>query len=137
MIPEVKFQPPADWRKFAASRRVQKLYGISPLLAINQFAGREQDWQTPKKRDKPKSRNQLHRSLAIMIEQTNSNLQLLGLKIHISLVQHQGGFGLDIYDCTGDQLCSIIGEEEVSMAELPTLLKNLQEHAGLLIDVQS
>ena len=45
--------------------------------------------------------------------------------------------GLDIYDCTGLDACRIIKEETVNLAELPLLLKNLQEGAGLLVDAET
>ena len=72
-----------------------------------------------------------------MIDEANRNLEALGLQIHISLVEHGHGFGLDIYDCTSGELCALIGEEEVTLADLPVVLKNLQQQAGLMIDVVS
>ena len=44
---------------------------------------------------------------------------------------------LDIYDCSGKDVCSLIGDVAVPFDELPHLIKNLQEEAGVLIDTVS
>ena len=128
VIAEVKFQGPSEWHTFAEARRVREVYGISPLMAINHFTSRNKRWPASTRRYGPESRNRLHHSLVMMIDQANSNLQSLGLDIHISLVQHEDGFALDIYDCSSGRLCEMIGKEDISLAELPTLLKNLHGH---------
>lgn len=136
VIAEVKFRPPPDWQKFVEPRRVKEVYGISPLVAIRPGSKNDERRPPPGKRYEPESEGQLHRALALMIDQANSNLQQLGLDVHISLVRHDKGFALDIYDCRSGSLCEMIGKEQVSLAELPVLLTNLHQQVGLLIDEQ-
>ncbi len=136
VIPEIKFQTPPNWQSFTAPRRVQEIYGISPTVAINQFTSKAKPESTPRKHKSPQQ-TKLHRALAIMVDQANNNLLFQGVDIHLSLTESSNGFILDIYDCTSNKLCAMIGERQVSLTDLPAMLKNLQEQAGLLFDRQS
>lgn len=129
---EFKFPRPLDWSKFTDARQVREVYGVSAVLPIKHIKRR---WQrTHEERPTKEEENQVGLALDQLINQVNHNLEAHGVDIHIVLQRKEDGYGLDIYDCTGEDACRIMQAKSVDLADLPVLLKNLQEGAGLLVD---
>ncbi|MCJ7602751.1 MAG: hypothetical protein MUO63_14795 [Desulfobulbaceae bacterium] len=76
------------------------------------------------------------RALHHLVHQVNQNLQNADIDLHLGLVSEKRGYALDIYDCTSGFICERVKEKAIHIYDLPNMLKNLQQEAGILIDVQ-
>lgn len=132
---EFKFPRPLDWAKFSDPRRVKEIYGISAVLPIEHIQRRW--YRAHEERSEEEEVNHVGLALQQLVDQVNANLEFHGVEIHIALVRKDEGYSLEIYDCTSLDVCRIIKEEAVNISELPLLLKNLQEGAGLLVDAET
>ncbi len=132
---EFKFPRPLDWSKFSDLRRVKEVYGVSAILPIKHIQRR---WhRSTERRTAEEDGNHVGLALQQLIDQVNASLKAHGVEIHIALLRKEEGYALEIYDCTSLEVCRIIKTEAVNIAELPLLLKNLQEGAGLLVDAET
>ncbi len=78
--------------------------------------------------------DEAERDLLLLIHQVNDNLEKSHVPIHLGLVREKNGYALDIYDCTDGISCKLVKDETIHLEDLPDLLKNLQQEAGILID---
>ncbi len=132
---EFKFPRPLDWSKFSDPRRVKEIYGISAVMPIKHVQRRW--YRGHEERPEEEERSDVGLALEQLVDQVNASLEAHGVEIHIALVRKEEGYALDIYDCTDLDVCRIIKTESVDISELPLLLKNLQEGAGLLVDAET
>ena len=72
-----------------------------------------------------------------LIEKVNNDLADHGIPVHLSLITSAGRLFLDIYDCTDNEVCSLIREEDIPLEGLPALMAKLRQETGLLIDTVS
>ncbi|HSR37069.1 MAG TPA: hypothetical protein VLL73_07780, partial [Desulfurivibrionaceae bacterium] len=72
-----------------------------------------------------------------LVERVNLSLDDHRILLHLVLVRTDEGYVLDVYDCTGNEACTVVRDFEIAIADLPLLLRNLEEEAGLLIDTIS
>ncbi len=133
---EFKFPRPLDWSKFSDLRQVKEVYGISAVLPIKHIQQRRW-YKTNEERPAEEQSEEVGLALQHMVDQVNASLEAHDVKIHIALIRRDGGYALEIYDCTDLEVCRIIKDAEVNISELPILLKNLQEGAGLLVDAET
>lgn len=116
-----------------------------PVLAVNPVTRvRTLRQQWPRRRARKYAADQAEpdmplaeKSVRSLIDRVNQDMEAHGVKIHLVLKQEKEGYVLDIYDCSTENLCSIIGDIEITLEELPQLICNLQEEVGLLIDTVS
>lgn len=133
---EFKFPRPLDWTKFSDPRRVKEIYGISAIMPIKHIQRRW--YKSPgEERDEAGEDDHVGMALQLLIDQVNASLEAHEVEMHISLLRKEDGYALEIYDCTDMEACRIIKAETVNISELPLLLKNLQEGAGLLVDAET
>lgn len=132
---QFKFPRPLDWSKFSDPRKVKKIYGISAVLPIKHIQRRW--YRTHGERPAEAEVDHVGLALGQLIDQVNASLLGHGVEIHIVLLRKGDGYALDIYDCTDLEVCRIINDQSVNLAELPLLLKNLQEGVGLLLDTET
>lgn len=132
---EFKFPRPLDWSKFTDPRRVKEVYGISAVLPIKHIQRRW--YRTHEERPAEEEGSRVGLALQYLVDEVNTTLQGHDVKIHIALLRKEGGYALEIYDCTDLEVCRIIKDKEVNISELPALFKNLQEGAGLLVDAET
>ena len=76
-------------------------------------------------------------SVRRLVDQVNAHLEAQQILIHLVLIKDDHGYGLDLYDCSTNEQCSIIGDVVIDLNDLPVLLKNLQQEAGILLDTIS
>ncbi len=76
----------------------------------------------------------VEKELRLLIQQVNNNLKKSNIHIHIGLVKEEKGYALDIYDCTDGISCKLVKDETIHLQDLPDLLNNLQQEAGILLD---
>ena len=79
--------------------------------------------------------DEAERDLHLLIQQVNDNLEKHHVSIHLGLVREKNGYALDIYDCTDGLSCKLVKDEKIYIQDLPDLLKNLQQEAGILLDI--
>lgn len=72
-----------------------------------------------------------------LIEKVNNDLVDHGTPVHLSLIPAEGRLFLDIYDCTDNEVCSLIREEDIPLEGLPALVDKLRQEIGLLVDTVS
>ncbi|MBA3004564.1 MAG: hypothetical protein FP813_12055 [Desulfurivibrio sp.] len=135
---EIKFPRPIRIDPYRKEKKVDPIDGITPVARIGAF---KREWQ----RGKESRRNQEESlflspeetSVRRLVAQVNTHLENQNILIHLVLIKDENGYSLDVYDCTGNEQCSIIGDVVIDLNDLPVLLKNLQQEAGILLDTIS
>ena len=74
------------------------------------------------------------RTLQLLIFQANQDFASHDIAIHLGLVKSSEGYRLDIYDCTDSHVCKLVKDNTIHIEELPKLIRNLQQEAGILLD---
>ncbi|MCB2181713.1 MAG: hypothetical protein KQH63_06800 [Desulfobulbaceae bacterium] len=136
---EFKFPRPPIRDTGESPLRLREISGIDPLLPINHHPNR---WRKEKNRPyleevEENLTDQAEKDLQLLIDRVNRNLEESHVAIHLGLVKLEKRYALDIYDCTGGQVCLLVKDDAVHISDLPKLLKNLQEQAGILIDLKA
>lgn len=135
---EIKFPRPNRINPYRKQKKVDPIGGLAPVTRIGAF---KHEWQRDKegRRNPEASLNSFPEegSLRNLVEQVNTHLEKQEILIHLVLIKDEHGFSLDIYDCSGSEQCSIIGDVVIDLNDLPVLLKNLQQQAGILLDTIS
>ncbi|MDG4475614.1 hypothetical protein [Thiovibrio frasassiensis] len=134
---EIKFPRPIRIDPYRKEKKVDPVDGLSPIARIGAF---RRDWQRNK--DRRQQREVLlpspeEASIRRLVEQVNTHLENQNILIHLVLIKDEHGYSLDVYDCTFDDQCAIIGDVVIDLDDLPALLKNLQQEAGILLDTIS
>ena len=135
---EIKFPRPARIDPYRAGKKVEPIDGLAPLARIGAF---KRDWQ----RDREGRRRQEQdfflssgeSSVRRLVEQVNTHLKNQKILLHLVLTKDERGYSLDVYDCSGNEQCAIIGDVVIDLNDLPVLLKNLQQESGILLDTIS
>lgn len=135
---EIKFPRPIRIDPYRSQKKVDPIGGLAPVARIGAF---RREWH----RDKEERRQQAQAFLSpveetavrCLVEQVNNHLENQKILIHLVLIKDEHGYSLDIYDCTGNEQCAIIGDVVIDLNDLPVLLKNLQQEAGILLDTIS
>ncbi len=74
------------------------------------------------------------RTVREMVRRVNRDLAKSGIAIHLLLARDENGFYLDVYDCSSNERCEIIGDIVIAPDDLPELLRKLQSETGFLVD---
>ncbi len=135
---EIKFPRPIRINPYRRAKKVDPIDGLSHVARIGAF---KREWQ----RDKNARRQQEQSlfptseeaSIRRLVDQVNAHFETQQILIHLVLIKDQHGYALDLYDCSTNEQCSIIGDVVIDLNDLPVLLKNLQREAGILLDTVS
>ncbi|MHB1015631.1 MAG: hypothetical protein ACYC2W_10185 [Desulfurivibrionaceae bacterium] len=135
---EIKFPRPIRINPYRTAKKVDPIDGLTQIARIGAF---KREWQ----RDKDSRRQQEQAlfsspeeaSVRRLVDQVNAHLEAQQILIHLVLIKDDHGYGLDLYDCSTNEQCSIIGDVVIDLNDLPVLLKNLQQEAGILLDTIS
>ncbi|OGQ98563.1 MAG: hypothetical protein A2505_01800 [Deltaproteobacteria bacterium RIFOXYD12_FULL_55_16] len=135
---EIKFPRPIRIDPYRTEKKVDPVNGLAPVARIGAFT---RDWQ----RDRDGRRQQGQTLLSAteetavrrLVAQVNLHLEKQKILIHLVLIKDEHGYSLDVYDCTGNEQCAIIGDVVIDLNDLPVLLKNLQQEAGILLNTIS
>jgi len=134
---EIKFPRPIRIDPYRRKKKVEPIDNLSAVARIGAFT---RDWQ----RNREDRRGQStvsptpeEASVRHLVQQVNTHLENQNILIHLVLIKNQDGYSLDVYDCTGNEQCAIIGDVVIDLNDLPMLLKNLQQEAGILLDTIS
>lgn len=135
---EIKFPRPIRIDAYRVKKKVAPIDGLTPVARIGTFT---REWQ--RNREERRRQGQAlflppdETSVRHLVEQANTHLEKQKILLHLVLVKDAHGYSLDVYDCTGNEQCAIIGDVVIDLNELPALLKNLQQEAGILLDTIS
>lgn len=137
---EIKFPRPVHIDPYRKERKVEATEGITPIARIGAFT---QKWN--REREGGESPRQPRRHLTPteeseirhLLGQANAGLEQRHILLRLVLTKDETGYGMDVYDCTNDTICQVVGDLVISVDDLPALLRNLEEQSGLLIDTVS
>jgi len=113
---------------------------ITSLLGIGELALRR-EWEqgktgAPQGRP-PKSPLLEERTIHRLMDQVNEHLMARGLPMRLVLAKGKENYSIDIYDCSGADMCLLVRDIPLNLEELPTLLANLQQESGILLDIKT
>lgn len=135
---EIKFPRPTRIDPYRLTKKVAPIDGLAPLLRIGAF---KQEWQRDREERRQQGQSLFPASeetaLRHLVGQVNTHLENQKILIHLLLIKDERGYSIDVYDCTRKDQCSIIGDVVIDLNDLPVLLKNLQQEAGILLDTIS
>lgn len=135
---ELKFPRPITVDPYKKETQVEAMDGITPVARIGKF---KREWQQG--RGRPRKRNWVplsdasEASVRRLVDRINEHLLSHQILIHLVLSRHGDSFSLDVYDCTRDDVCTIIHDMVIDLQELPALLGKLQRESGIIIDTVS
>ncbi|MFA7347067.1 MAG: hypothetical protein WCZ86_04835 [Desulfurivibrionaceae bacterium] len=135
---EIKFPRPIRIDPFRSEKKVDRIDGLTQVARIGAFT---REWQRNREERRRQGQTPLpaseESSVRRLVEQVNTRLEHQKILIHLVLIKDEHGYSLDVYDCTGNEQCAIIGDVVIDLNDLPVLLKNLQQEAGILLDTIS
>ena len=133
---EYKFPPRRRIDTGETPLKTWAIPGLSPTLPINYIQKQYRQGTGPgylETVDETLSEG-AERALQLLIVQANNDFASHGIDIHIGLVKSSAGYALDIYDCTDGFVCKLIQDNTIHIEDLPNLIRNLQQEAGILLD---
>ena len=133
---EIKFPRHIRVEPYKTETRVESVEHLAALQKIGQFSRR---WAVhPERRQKQKDKKKLSgvdlKAVQNLLKQVNEDLDRHDVLIRLVLSHDEGGYTLDVYDCTNQTECRIINDIVINVDELSILLRNLHQEAGLLVD---
>lgn len=136
---EIKFPRVLPVEAYRADRKVEAVEGTPPIARIGAF---KREWNRRRGAQHQASRAatlspEEAAAVRFLMERVNASLEDHRIMLHLVLVHTDEGFSVDVYDCTGNEACSVVRDFEMAISDLPILLRNLEEEAGLLIDTVS
>ena len=133
---ELKFPKTTPVDPFKTETKVKNIDNIPPVEKIGNF--RRQWKKNPERKSNEKGKKLLteeeSKTVRSMVEQVNKDLTNHNVLIHLVLTQDDDGFSLDVYDCTDNYVCKVVKDIIINVNDLPVLIRNLQQEAGLLVD---
>jgi len=136
---EIKFPRPVRIDPYRSEKKVDPIDdGLSPVARIGAFT---REWQRNREerrqKEPPLFPSTEETTVRRLVEQVNTHLKTQKILLHLVLIKDEHGYSLDVYDCADNERCSIIGDVIIDLNDLPSLLKNLQQEAGILLDTIS
>ncbi|MEW6519982.1 MAG: hypothetical protein AB1461_11260 [Thermodesulfobacteriota bacterium] len=77
------------------------------------------------------------RDLRHVLTRVNADLSANGLPLHLVFARHEGGYALNVYDCSDNELCRLTRDVPLKFEELTATLDNLQHETGIIINTSS
>lgn len=137
---EVKFPRLPKIEPFRAGKKVESVEGPMPIARISAFT---REWR--RRRGEGQARPSREKfspadaeTARKMLERVNTRLEEQRIPLHLLLTRNaEGGYLIDVYDCTGADRCSMMSDITIDLDDLPLLLRNLEEETGILVDTVS
>ena len=138
---EMKFPPPVRVDPFEAKEDLAPVEGVAHVKRIGEF---QKKWSRSRKeaggrRDREKEHELPGGSQRVkeLVDKVNRHLSAQNILLHLVLIKDEEGYTLDVYDCTDNEVCTVIRDFIVNVAELPLLAHKLEKEIGLLVDTVS
>ena len=135
---EFKFPPTLPVPPYRPDRQIVALTAagqVSPVARLRYFRRELRKKRSSGSGESIPAAPQGEKALRMMIEQLNQDLETQGIQIHLVLVPEAAGYSVDVYDCTEKILCRLVHGVRINVDKLSHLIRNLQEKAGILIDI--
>lgn len=113
--------------------------GLAPIERIGRFV---KEWARGKGQGYSRKEGALFppvegKEVRNMVADANERLQQQGILVHLVLMQGEDGLYIEVYDCTDEISCRVIHDIEIDISDLPTLMRNLYQESGLLVDTRT
>ncbi|MFZ5775952.1 MAG: hypothetical protein ACOY3Z_10765 [Thermodesulfobacteriota bacterium] len=135
---EIKFPRPIRVDPYRAEKKVAPVDGTPVVSPVGAF---RREWQRSREERHTRGREELpprdEATIRRLLAMINSRLEARGILIHLVLIRDQSGYSIDVYDCTGNERCAIVGDVVVELADLEALLRHLEQESGILLDTIS
>lgn len=137
-IHEIKDPKPVPPGENVKSRRrnVKPVFPVKPIVPID-LLELKREWggekETSSVRRESVSKQDLLTARAV-INLINDHLEILKKGIHLSLIEGEDGYLLDVHDCSDGKICDKVAELPIDIDDLPILLEKLKNEAGILLD---
>lgn len=135
---EIKFPRPIRIDPYRHEKKVEPVDATVSVAKIGAF---RREWQRSREERRSQAESLLPPSkteyLRHLVSQVNAHLEARHIPIHLVLSKKEAGYIIDVYDCTGDERCVVIGDVLIDLNDLQILLKNLQQESGILFDTVS
>jgi len=129
-------EPPKQIRRDLAP--VEKVTPATPVDQLLKRWRRNKGQQGRQQRRPSVLSPSAERDVRATISKVNANLARQSLPIHLVLIAAGDGYVIDVYDCqVHDNACQVIGDLIIDLDDLPILLRNLTQEAGIIIDTVS
>lgn len=131
---EYKFPPRPRVDTGEEPIRPHRIEDITPVVSLNHMA---RLWKRRRGRSYLKEKeflSEAEENLQSVVDQVNENFQVNNMDIHLNVARIRNKYVLDIYDCSDQRLCRLIGKRGVSLEDLPEFLRRLQEKVGLVLN---
>lgn len=136
---EMKFPRPIHVDTFPSKEEVVlPTEGIAALKRVGAF---KQEWSRSRQQSGKRKEKQKfgllpggRQHVRDLVDQVNNHLEKQGIMLHLVLIRDDDGFTLDVYDCTDNQVCTVIRDFVVNYDDLPDLSSKLESETGLLLD---
>lgn len=116
---------------------VQKVIAATPVDKLLHRWRRTRERHGSEERRKAPLSRQTKNDVSALIARTNEDLRRQSIPIRLVLAEEDDGYVIDVYDCHDDEVCKIVGDLVIDLEELPTLLRNLDQESGILLDTIS
>jgi len=121
-----------------SEKKIDPVDGIPAVVRIGAF---KREWARGREERRRRQEESLwdtdELSVRRLVERVNRHLERRHIPIHLVLIRDVNGYAIDVYDCTGNQQCTLVGDVLIDLSELPILLKNLEQETGILLDTVS
>jgi len=135
---EIKFPRPVRIDPYRTEKKIDPIVGASPVLRIGAF---KREWHRAREERRQGGRGPLPSgdeiSLRRLIEGVNAHLERQNILIHLVLKKDENGYAIDVYDCSYNDCCTVVGDVVIDLDDLPELLIRLEQEAGILLDTVS
>jgi hypothetical protein len=135
---DIKFPRPFLPAPYRFGKKVDTVDGIAPVARIGAF---KREWSRSREEDRSRQKGERpfpdELSVRRLVEKANSYFANQNISLHLVLTGAENCYAIDVYDCTGTDRCSIIGDVIIDPADLPLLLIKLEQETGLLLDTVS
>ncbi|MGV1100923.1 hypothetical protein ACUUL3_16120 [Thiovibrio sp. JS02] len=136
---EIKFPTrPIRRDPYRTERKIDPVDGTQPVARIGAF---KREWEQGREERRQGGEETFlatdELSVRRLIERVNTHLERRHILIHLVLIRDESGYAIDVYDCTGNEQCTIVGDVIIDLADLPVLLRNLEQETGILLDTVS
>ncbi|ADH86961.1 hypothetical protein [Desulfurivibrio alkaliphilus] len=137
---EYKFPRVLPVDPFRKRRRVEE---VDPVPAVARIGAFRREWNRNRggeQQSAPRPRNlnaEQEQEVRRQVRHANRKFEEQGIFLRLVLSRREDGFHLDVYDCTDNTMCQLAADLVITLDELPTLLRNLEDEAGLLVDTRT
>jgi hypothetical protein len=138
---EVKFPRTPNVEPFKTSKKVEAVDGPLPIVRIGAF---KREWSRRRGEEQAGREREAYsltdeETIKKVLGRVNASLEEQHILLHLVLIKdgEDGGYQLDVYDCTGTDQCRIVKDIVISLEDLPILLRNLEDETGILVDTIS